>query len=299
MRANARCKKQRQPRSKPMNPIILVAVLCGAAILASARPASACTCAMGRVCASYWEADLVFTGRAEVTPLGPGSQRARFRVEESFRGGLAGADVEIVARGLGGSCAYAFVHGTRYLVYARRASDGTWRASFCDPTAPLDQAGESLAFARGIARDSRRGGSLVGFVSIAERADDPAPLPLGGVAIAVRGAARAFSTTADSGGVFAFKDLAPGRYTVTVSTPAGVDPIPSTIVQIKGPGACVVQAVMAVKKVLSALKFLQIPPTRSADPAPPYPLRSPPTCVPARRAVPPFPIPPRPSPRRS
>jgi hypothetical protein len=68
-------------------------------------------------------------------------------VEESFRG-PAGGVVEIVARGIGGSCAYAFVHGTRYLVFARRVPDGTLRAFFCDPTAPVDQAGEALAFLR-------------------------------------------------------------------------------------------------------------------------------------------------------
>jgi hypothetical protein len=102
---------------------------------------------MRTVAVAFSEADRVFTGRAEVTPLGPGAQRTRLRVEESFRG-PAGGVVEIVARGIGGSCAYAFVHGTRYLVFARRAPDGTLRAFFCDPTAPVDQAGEALAFLR-------------------------------------------------------------------------------------------------------------------------------------------------------
>ncbi|HYN09440.1 MAG TPA: hypothetical protein VES67_18800 [Vicinamibacterales bacterium] len=90
---------------------------------------------MRPVCGAFWEADLVFTGRADVTPLGPGAQRARFRVEESFRGPQRGI-VEIVARGIGGSCAYAFVDGTRYLVYARRAPDGTWRQSKSKVPAP-------------------------------------------------------------------------------------------------------------------------------------------------------------------
>ena len=126
---------------------------------------------MRPACAAFWEADLVFIGRAEVTPLGPGAQRARFGVEEAFRG-PTGSVVEIVARGIGGSCAYAFVHGTRYLVFARRAPDGTWSSFYCDPTTPLDQAGEGVAFARGVARDNRGVGSLFGSVSIAERARD-------------------------------------------------------------------------------------------------------------------------------
>jgi hypothetical protein len=123
------------------------AIICLVTFVSPVRPASACTCAMRTVAVAFSEADRVFTGLAEVTPLGPGAQRTRLRVEESFRG-PAGGVVEIVARGIGGSCAYAFVHGTRYLVFARRVPDGTLRAFFCDPTAPVDQAGEALAFLR-------------------------------------------------------------------------------------------------------------------------------------------------------
>ena len=141
-----------------MTRIIRLALLCWLAFAASEGIASACSCAMRPVCASFWEVDRVFTGRAEVTASGKGWQTTRFRVEESFRG--PAGTVEIVSRGIGGSCAYAFVHGTRYLVYTRRAPDGTWSAMYCDPTAPVDQAAEGFAFARGIARDTRRGGQL-------------------------------------------------------------------------------------------------------------------------------------------
>ena len=233
-----------------MNTIIRVAMFCVAAVAVSGRPASACSCAQRPVCAAFWEADRVFIGRAEVTPLGPGAQRARFRVEEAFRGPADGV-VEIVARGIGGSCAYAFVHGTRYLVYARRAPDGTWSSFFCDPTAPLDHAGADLAFARGVARDSRRGGSLFGSVSIAERERDGQiglPTPLGRVTIVIREGTRAFSTTTDSQGQYAFNDVAPGRYTFTVSASPGADPIPAVTVRIKGPGACVAHTVTTVRR---------------------------------------------------
>jgi Carboxypeptidase regulatory-like domain len=232
-----------------MNAIIRVAMLCVLAVAVSGRPASACSCAMRPACAAFWEADRVFIGRAEVTSLGPGAQRARFQVEEAFRGPRG--SVEIVARGIGGSCAYAFVHGARYLVYARRAPDGTWSSFFCDPTAPLDQAGEDLAFARGVARDNRRVGSLSGSVSITERARDGQvglPAPLSRVTIVIREGTQALSTTTDSQGQYAFKDVAPGRYTLTVSELPGVDPIPPATIQIKGPGACVVLAVTAVRR---------------------------------------------------
>ena len=224
---------------------IRTAVLCGLAVAAAARPASACSCAMRPVCAAFWEADRVFIGRAEVTSLGPRAQRTRFRVEESFRG-PSGDVVEIVARGIGGSCAYAFVDRTRYLVYARRAPDGTWSSFFCDPTGPLDQVGEGLAFARRVARDVRLGGSLHGSVLIADRTRGDVQSTLSGVTVAIRGESAAFSTTTGSTGQYQFKNVAPGRYTLTASGPSGLDPIRPSTIQIKGPGACVVHNVIAV-----------------------------------------------------
>jgi len=232
-----------------MNTLIRAAMLCVLAVVVWARPASACSCAMRPVCAAFWDADRVFIGRADVTPLGPGAQRARFRVEEAFRG--PGGVVDIVARGIGGSCAYAFVHGTRYLVYAHRAPDGTWSSFFCDPIVPLEQAGDALAFARGVARDNRRGGSLFGSVSIAESARDGEvgrAAPLGRVTIVIRQGTQDFSTTTDSQGQYAFRDVAPGRYTLTVSEIPGVHPITPATIQIKGPGACVAHSITAVRR---------------------------------------------------
>jgi hypothetical protein len=131
-----------------MGTLIRLSIFCGLAVAAFARPAEACSCAMRPASVAFREADLVFVGRAQVIPLGRGAQAARFRVEESFRGPSRRV-VAIVARGIGGSCAYAFTHGTRYIVFARLRPDGTYASFFCDPTAPLEEAGETLTFARG------------------------------------------------------------------------------------------------------------------------------------------------------
>lgn len=226
-----------------------VAMLCGLAVVAPARPASACSCAMRAVCAAFWEADRVFIGRAEVTPLGPGAQLTRFRVEESFRG-PAGV-IEIVARGIGGSCAYAFVHGTRYLVFARRAADGTWSSFFCDPIAPLDQAGESLRFARDVSRDTRHGGRVFGSVTLATRAPKgqvTSASPLGGAMLTLRRGPYVRSATADATGVFELRDVPPGLYSLTIAPVTDTESQPAVPIEIKGPGACVGQSITVFRR---------------------------------------------------
>ena len=233
-----------------MSTLVRLAILCSLAVVTCARPAWACSCALLPLCTTFWEADLVFIGQADVTALGPGAQRARFEVEESFRG-PADRAVEIVGRGIGGSCDYGFVHGTRYIVFARRAPDGSWKASLCGSTVPVAQAGEAITFARTIARDSRRTGSVSGSVMAVQKASNgrvESYLPLGGVRIVMRDAGRDYSTNADPTGSYQFKDVPVGRYTLTVSAYPGVQAIPPAVVEVKGPGACVTHPITALKQ---------------------------------------------------
>ncbi len=233
-----------------MSTLVRIAILCSLAVITCARPASACSCALRPLCTTFWEADLVFIGQADVTPLGPGAQRARFEVEESFRG-PADRAVEIAGRGIGGSCDYGFVHGTRYIVFARRAPDGSWSASLCSSTAPVAQAGEAITFARTVARDSPRTGSVSGSVMAVKRASSgriESSVPLSGVTIVMRDARRDYSTRVTLGGLYEFKDVPVGRYTLTVSEFPGVQAIPPAVVEVKGPGACVTHPITAVKQ---------------------------------------------------
>ena len=234
---------------RDMSTLIRIAMLCFITLVASARPVSACSCAALPVCATFWEADRVFIGRAEVTPLGPGAERTRFEVEESFRG-PAGV-VEIIGRGIGGSCNYGFVDGTQYVVFARRGADGTWSSSLCGSTAPLAQAGEAITFARGIAREKSRGGSVSGSVLLAERLGTGrfgAHSPMNGATVVMREGTRELSATTDSMGQFEFKNVAPGSYTIAVSAMPAVEIIRPATIDIKGPGACVIHGLTAVKR---------------------------------------------------
>jgi hypothetical protein len=201
------------------------------------------------VCNTFWQADAVFIGRAEVTSLGPGAQRAQFVVEESFRGPATG--VEIVGRGIGGSCDYGFVDGTRYIVFARRQPDGLWKAFLCSSTAPVAQAGEAIRFARVVAHDNNQRGTISGSVFSAERTKaggSGSHSPLASVQVVATDGKRELTTRTGLNGQFEFENVAPGRYTLTFSVPAELELIPPATVDVKGPGACVTHSVTALRR---------------------------------------------------
>lgn len=228
---------------------VRLAFLCVLTFLAPVQTASACSCALQPVCAAFWDAERVFTGRAEVTSLGPGAQRTRFRIGQSFRG--AGGAIAIESRGIGGSCDYAFVDGTRYLVFARQSNDGTWKAFTCGRTTALDQASEDLAFAQAVLRAPQRGGRVSGVVSIAELATDgrlAGGSLLGGATITLRSDAHVVSVETNLRGQYEFDAVPPARYTLTIRSSPRFEPVPPAVLTVKGPGACVAQGFAAVRK---------------------------------------------------
>jgi hypothetical protein len=232
-----------------MSSLLRIVLLGLVGILSSVRPAAACSCAVLPLCNTFWAADAVFIGRAEVTSLGPGAQRARFDVEESFRGPATG--VEIVGRGIGGSCDYGFVDDTRYIVFARREPDGSWKAFLCSSTTPVAEAGEAIRFARVTARNKNQGGTISGSAVATERTKSGrfgVHSPLTGLPIVAREGTRELRTKTDVGGRYEFHNVPPGRYTLTFSAPPEVEPIPSTTVDIKGPGACASHTVTALRR---------------------------------------------------
>jgi hypothetical protein len=59
----------------------------------------------------------------------------RFSVEEWFRGERVGKEATVASYSVGGSCDRGFDEGKRYMVYANRRSDGSWRVDVCSATA--------------------------------------------------------------------------------------------------------------------------------------------------------------------
>lgn len=223
------------------------------AILVPTRTATACSCAMPPACSAFYNADAVFIGQAEVVKTGARSQRARFRVEESFRGAASkGGTIEIVGKGIGGSCAYEFVDGSRYLVYATKQPDGTWGAFLCGRTMVVDTKAEAdVELARWIARNPSGSGRVAGSASIAERRARGANVsiaPLAKTSITIRSDTQSFTTETDSRGSFEFKDVPPDRYTLTVRLSPQFEAFTPMTITVAGPGACALYGIDVIRR---------------------------------------------------
>ena len=233
--------------------LIRLTLLCGAGLLALARPAQGCSCAMPPACSAFYHADAVFIGQAEVVKTGAGSQRARFRIEESFRGTASkGRVIEIVGKGIGGSCAYEFVDGSRYLVYATKQPDGTWGAILCGRTMVLDTKSEAdVELARWIARNPSGAARVSGSASIAERRARGAKVslaPLAKTSITIRSDTQSFTTETDSRGSFEFKNVPPDRYSLTVRLSPQFEAFTPMTITVEGPGACALHGIDVIRR---------------------------------------------------
>ena len=193
----------------------------------------------------------MFIGQANVVGTGPGSQRTRFRIEESFRGPASG-DIEIVSKGIGGSCDFEFKNSSRYVVYAKRTSGGIWLASICSRTALLDDdsVADDLVFARQIVKNPAGPGRVLGSVSIGERDSRGIVIGTGvlpGASVSIRNADHAFTIETDLRGNFEFA-VPSGQYTLTLRVPSQFEPAAPATVTVPGAGACVTHSFSVVRR---------------------------------------------------
>lgn len=68
-----------------------------------------------------------------------------FKIETSFKGNR-GTCVKVLSGRGNGDCGHVFTRGERYLVYARRDSDGRLLTSICTRTKPVALAREAVAY---------------------------------------------------------------------------------------------------------------------------------------------------------
>lgn len=233
-------------------PVMLA--LAAAVLLACHGSARACSCAFGGgpPCQEFWRVDAVFSGKvlsrssfSVEEKLGDSKYRreqvlARFSLGESYRGNVAGPEVEVVTGMGGGDCGYHFKEGERYLVYASRdARTGTLYAGICSRTRPLSEAAEDLDYFRSIP-PAGSGSSITGRVikQLIALADENqfTTSYVGGVKITAEGGGRRAETTTDQEGRYRIAGLAPGRYKVRADLPPNLNDAPEYEVEVADRG---------------------------------------------------------------
>jgi len=179
-----------------------------------ASEARACECIEYDVpvCAAFWRADAVFTGRlVDIKPLKNPPDKDRryinlqFRIEAPYRG-VSGAYAYVVTTS-GNICDLKFRKGERYIVYARQ--DGRrLETGFCWRTKSLKYAKEDLAYIRTVTQHSAQE-SVSGKILLSWQ-------PLPGVKVTLEGDGKTFETTTDKYGDFFFSLPGPGTFKVRV-----------------------------------------------------------------------------------
>jgi len=201
-----------------MRRLFLLAILCG--------PAWACSCAGHPSAKDAWlESPLVFAGFIDSTSpkiisLIFGEQVASVRVTEPFKGVKKGQVLEL--RGKLSGCFAGFREGSALLFYLYPGQkQGTWVAPVCYRSSAISDAADDLKFLRGLP-GSARGNRVSGTVELWE--DDPEfhlSRALAGVRVRAVGASSSYEAFTDTQGLYEFRDLRPGTYTIKIDYPQG------------------------------------------------------------------------------
>lgn len=213
---------------------LLLATFAVALILCSASEASACSCAFGgsAPCQDYWKTDAVFVGTvvgsSKIT-TDEGTYKSnrrvvRMTVEQPLKG-IEGAAAEVVTGWGDSDCGYGFKTGASYIVYAHRGEkDGRLYTGICTRTRPLAEAGEDLAFIRGLSTAAPTG-SVFGRVVRRNYEWEEGELvfkPVTGAGITVEDGGASREVKTDAEGRFRFEALAAGKHKITLRLPPGL-----------------------------------------------------------------------------
>lgn len=205
-----------------MRRLFLLAIICA--------PAWACSCGGYPSAKDAWlDSPLVFVGFVDKTEPKITSERDIFgeqiawvRVTEPFKG--VKKDQVLELRDQQSSCFGGFREGTALLFYLYRGQkQGTWVAPTCHRSRSISDAGDDLKFLRGLPA-AARGNRVSGTVELWE--DDPVKgfhlsRVLGGVRVRAMGASGSYETVTDTQGLYEFRHLRPGTYTIKIDYPKG------------------------------------------------------------------------------
>jgi hypothetical protein len=199
-----------------------------ALVLALAERADACECGTPGPCQALSYADAVFTGVVTdvspvLTPDGNGVTGVvtTLVADRSF----VGPTGTVVLEARLSSCEFQFRVGERYLVYARRVSDGSLTTSLCSRTKLLADADEDLAFLTSLP-PAGTGGHLSGFVERVQidllgiHRDEKLTAAASGVSLTITGPqGPRREVVTDGNGRFQAHGLPAGNYRIAVNVP--------------------------------------------------------------------------------
>jgi len=205
-----------------MRRLFLLAIMCG--------PSWACSCAWHPSAKEAWlDSPLVFAGFVDKTDPRItsardvfGEQIAWVRVTEPFKG--VKKDQVFELRDRQSSCFGGFREGTALLFYLYPGQkQGTWMAPACSRSGSISAAADDLKFLRGLPA-SARGNRVSGTVELWE--DDPVEgfrlnRVFTGVRVRAIGASSSYEAFTDTRGLYEFRDLRPGTYTIKIDYPKG------------------------------------------------------------------------------
>ncbi len=187
--------------------------------------ADACECGTPGPCQALSYADAVFTGvvtdvSAVLTPDGNSETGTvtTFVADRSF----VGPTGMVVLKSRLSSCEFQFRVGERYLVYARRASDGSLTTSLCSRTNLLANADQDLAFLTSLP-SAGTGGHLSGLVErvqidlLGVRRSETLTTAASGVSVTITGPQDVRRERADINGAFTLKGLEKTAYVLEAS----------------------------------------------------------------------------------
>lgn len=222
--------------------IVGIVLLC----LVTCSRSEACSCiSPGPPCASYWQADAVFSGKvtaiaeqsgaSDTQAPWPSMRRATISIESAFRG-VEGKSVELLTGMGGGDCGYNFVSGERYLVYAYRSPRGLI-ATICSRTRLLKDAAEDIAYIRNLP-PAGTGATIKGNVTqisqpFEQDAERHTSKPLGDVVVKITGDGIARDVRTDTEGAFQISGLPAGNYKVRLDLPRSSDDESFTEIDVK------------------------------------------------------------------
>jgi hypothetical protein len=205
-----------------MRRLFLLAIVCA--------PAWGCSCAGYPSAKDAWRnSPLVFVGSVDKTDPNVtsergmiGEQTAWVRVTEPFKG--VKKDQMLELRDRFSSCFGGFREGTALLFYLHPGkTQGTWVAPACYRSRSISDAADDLKFLRELPA-SARGNRVSGTVELWE--EDlfkglHLSRELGGVRVHAVGASGTYETVTDTQGLYEFRDLRPGTYTIKIDYPKG------------------------------------------------------------------------------